>query len=56
MPRDRCKKRSITTHPKREYPFTFVYDKEWGGFEVDEAFVNRYIVNQDCKKMGYDRD
>ena len=34
----------------------YVYDKEWGGFEVDEAFVNRYIVNQDCKKMGYDRD
>ena len=26
----------------------YVYDKEWGGFEVDEAFVNRYIVNQDC--------
>lgn len=27
----------------------YVYDKEGEGFEVDEAFVNRYITNQDCK-------
>ncbi len=30
----------------------YVYDKDGGGFEVDEAFVNRYIVNQDCKNNG----
>ena len=43
------KERQITVVENVLLNSGYVYDKEGEGFEVDEAFVNRYIANQDYK-------